>query len=315
MAQGISARIKATLSTTNALFALTKPWIGAFVGALASTAYFFNRPQWDAELFGFVMSVFVLAMGASALNNFQDRKSDTQFERTKNRPLPKRRLSEGAALVFSLTLIAISVVGLTLFSLSPRQAGICAIASVALYNGVYTPLKRRTVLAIVPGTVAGSLPVLLGWTAAGGAPWTNIPWVLMIVIAVWQLPHFWLILLAHSSEYSRAVIPNMLRLFSIDQLRRLTMVWVAVFAVLTLLLPLFGLVVDAVSIWVLGLNATLIIITFAVAMLFKHKKKRYTALFYHLNLSMVLILVTVIIQAQLRTITFWQYWSHFQKPG
>jgi len=298
MARRIDLETNSTLSRLLAIVSLTKPRISALVAVLASTAFFFVKPVWDARLFGFAVSVCFLTMGASALNNFQDRKTDACFERTKFRSLPQGRLSERFAVVVWSALIAISVVGLTLFSLSPARAVICAMISVAFYNGVYTPLKRKTVLAIVPGSFVGTLPVLLGWLAADGALWSGLPWVLMIVTAVWQLPHFWLILLSHSSDYSRSNMPNMLRLFSIDQLRRLTMLWAAVFAVLTLFLPLFGLVGETLSMWILGCNAVLIIITFAFSMLIKPEKRNYPALFVHFNLSMVLILFAIVLQAQ-----------------
>lgn len=295
MAQGVAVKNDSALSTLRAVVALSKPRISALVSMLAATAFYLYRPFWDVDLFGFAVSIGVLTMGASALNNFQDRKIDANFERTRNRPLPQKQLSQRAAVALSLTWIAIGILGLSLFSVSPIHTVICAMISVTLYNGIYTPLKRKTVLAIVPGTVVGAFPVLFGWLGAGGALWSKSPWVMMIVTAVWQLPHFWLVLLSHSSEYSRSDLPNMLRLFSIDQLRRLTLVWVTVFGVLTLLLPLFGLIVDMLSIWILGINAALIIVAFAFATFIKLERRNYTALFIHLNVSMMVILISVII--------------------
>jgi len=298
MAGRIRVKTNGPLSRLFAIVSLTKLRISALVAALASTAFFFVRPVWDTDLFGFAISVCVLTMGASALNNFQDRKTDAYFERTKYRPLPQGRLSDRFAIVISTASIAIGVGGLTLFSVSPVRAVICAMLSIVLYNGVYTPLKRKTVLAIAPGSLVGSLPVLLGWLGAGGAVWSTVPWVLMSVTAVWQLPHFWLILLLHSSDYTRSYIPSMLRLFSTDQLRRLTMLWAVAYAVLTLFLPLFGLVDHAPWMWLLGFNATWIAIAFAFAMLVRPKRSNFSALFIHLNLSMVLTLFMVVIQAQ-----------------
>ena len=43
----------------------------------------------------------------------------------------------------------------------------------------------------------------------------------MVVFGVWQLPHFWLVVLAHQEDYRASNIPNMLRILSLRQLRQL----------------------------------------------------------------------------------------------
>jgi len=63
-----------------------------------------------------------------------------------------------------------------------------AAASAIVYHGVYTPLKSRSYMATLAGSVPGALPMLIGWTAAtntiglGGL-------VLFAIGYLWQLPH------------------------------------------------------------------------------------------------------------------------------
>jgi protoheme IX farnesyltransferase len=71
------------------------------------------------------------------------------------------------------------------------------------YVLVYTPLKRRTTLALLIGAVPGAMPPLLGWTSVTdridgpGA-------VLFGVLFLWQVPHFLAISLFRSRDYQRA---------------------------------------------------------------------------------------------------------------
>ena len=119
---------------------------------------------------------------------------------------------------------------------------------VCFYNLIYTPLKRRTILAIVPGAVCGVLPILMGWMAAGGGLASPKVWILVVIFGVWQLPHFWLVVLANRRDYRSSGIPNMLGILSVRQLRKLVFVWVGSFVVLTLL---WGWVVGPAIAWLI----------------------------------------------------------------
>ena len=59
------------------------------------------------------------------------------------------------------------------------------------YNGVYTPLKRVSAFAAIPGGVVGSLPPVIGWAAGGGSVTDARILAVAFFFFVWQVPHFW----------------------------------------------------------------------------------------------------------------------------
>src|SRR5204863_421147 len=64
----------------------------------------------------------------------------------------------------------ISVAGVLYLALAVNllTAGLAAV-TLASYVLLYTPLKRKTTLNTLIGAVPGALPIVGGWTAAGGA--------------------------------------------------------------------------------------------------------------------------------------------------
>jgi len=187
------------------------------------------------------IGVFLLAAGASGFNHVQDRDIDAKMERTMGRPLPSRRMSLTGAVAVSLS----AVVAGTLVTLA--GAGVAAAAlglgAVGWYNGVYTPLKRVTAFAAVPGGVVGAIPPVIGWAAGGGDPLDPRIASVAFFFFMWQVPHFWLLLLfSCGSDYERAGLPSLTRTFSAAQISRITFMWILGTVTASVLIPLFGLV-------------------------------------------------------------------------
>jgi len=262
--------------------------------ASALTAYVARRPVLDGDALETIFCLFLLCLGSATLNNYQDREIDTELRRTRGRPLARREISPRAALIQAAALILAGIVGLFLASDS-LALPLTGLIALGFYNGIYTPLKRTTVLAIIPGAVCGMLPVLMGWMAAGGGDGLGSPklWILMVVFGVWQLPHFWLVVLAHQEDYRASNIPNMLRILSLRQLRQLVLVWVAAFLVLTLCLPLYGVILSETGAWILLANALVLATVFGICL--QGDGNRYRALFRHLTLSMAIVMSVILI--------------------
>ncbi len=182
------------------------------------------------------LGVFVLACGAAALNQWQERDIDPLMERTKTRPLPTGQVTPTYALVVSLVMIALG-----LWLLWPNVTAVLLGAlTVVWYNGIYTPLKRISAFAAIPGGVVGALPPVIGWAAAGGN--VSDPRVLAVAFFffVWQIPHFWLLLMRIGPQYEAAGLPTLTQLLSKRQLTRVTYVWMLATGFSVVMMPLFG---------------------------------------------------------------------------
>jgi len=122
------------------------------------------------------------------------------MRRTSARPLPSRRIGNLEALLFACGVSFIGLVHL-FFLVNPLTAAVIA-ARLLSYVLVYTPLKKKTWMATLAGTVPGALPALAGWTAAtngigrGGL-------ALFAIVLVWQMPHFFALGWMYREDYAR----------------------------------------------------------------------------------------------------------------
>jgi protoheme IX farnesyltransferase len=97
-----------------------------------------------------------------------------------------------------------AVVGFSLLSvfvgMLPTLLTLTALVS---YVAVYTPLKRKTPLALMIGAVPGALPPLIGWASVEGSL-SVLAWMQFAILFVWQIPHFLAIATFRREEYARA---------------------------------------------------------------------------------------------------------------
>ncbi len=213
--------------------------LSLFAASSAAAGYFLDPLRGAGGGAVPAAAVFLLSCGASALNQYQEREIDGRMERTRHRPLPSGAMRPGAALVLSAFLIA---TGLGLSASRGAVPALLGAAAVAWYNGVYTPLKRKTAFAAVFGAPAGMLPPAIGWTAGGGSLADPRLFAIAMVLFLWQVPHFWLLLLGNGDDYERAGLPSLTKIFPKPQLARITMLWTASAAAAVLLLPLYGII-------------------------------------------------------------------------
>ena len=169
------------------------------------------------------VGVFLLSSGAAALNQYTERKSDALMARTAGRPLPSGRMTPVTAAVLALLFIAS---GSLLLGFSGFLPLILGLANVFLYNVVYTGLKKVTALAIIPGALVGAVPPLIGYTAAGGVMTDTIILLFALFMFLWQMPHFWLLLVRYGSEYEKAGIRTIYSSMSSAQISRLILFWI-----------------------------------------------------------------------------------------
>lgn len=220
------------------LIALTKPSIVRM--CLVTTAGGLILAPQDVSLFVAISAIVgtgLAVAGANAFNMWWERDSDRLMARTRKRPLPAGRMTPNIALAlaWTLSLLSIFLLGVTTNLLT---AGIAAAAIVA-YVLVYTPLKRRTPLALLVGAIPGAVPPLLGWTAAANS--IDAPGVILfLILLVWQIPHFIAIALYRKQEYANAGI-QVVPVVRGDAIAKIQAVaWSMVLVPLTLMLTAMG---------------------------------------------------------------------------
>ncbi|MCA9176023.1 MAG: heme o synthase [Planctomycetales bacterium] len=148
-----------------------------------------------------MLGTALVAASASALNQWLERHTDCDMARTADRPLPAGRLSPQQVVVFAAITFVVGMAWLILLAgWLPAAAGL---ATWFIYAWVYTPLKRRTTWNTAVGAVSGAAPVLIGWTAAGGAIDSRLGGLFLLVF-LWQFPHFMAIAWLYKQQYADA---------------------------------------------------------------------------------------------------------------
>ena len=154
------------------------------------------------------IGIFAIAIGAGAsgaLNQWYERDIDSIMERTKNRPIPSKKIEPSEALTFGIILSFISVIILGL-AVNWFSALLLAL-TIIFYAFIYTVLlKRSTIQNIVIGGASGAFPPVIGYSLIDG----NISvesLILFGIIFLWTPPHFWALALLRQNEYKLANIP------------------------------------------------------------------------------------------------------------
>jgi protoheme IX farnesyltransferase len=185
-----------------AFLELTKPGITRMVVLTAAAGFYLgSRGPFDLTQFLETLAgTALVAAGSSALNQLREREVDALMNRTRGRPLPSGRVSPAAAALFSWTAAALGV-GYLAWQVNLVTAAL-ALLTLVSYVFLYTPLKQRTSLNTLVGAVPGALPVVGGWTAAGGHI-DGVVLSLFWILFLWQLPHFLALAWLYREDYRR----------------------------------------------------------------------------------------------------------------
>lgn len=216
---------------------LTKFKITALVSFTTGLGYILGAKELSFTLFWVIAGIFLLAAASSALNHWQEKDSDALMDRTKYRPIPSGKIDPAFAIYISLFLL-ISGSAVLLFTTNVTTF-LVGLVTFLWYNGLYTPLKRITAFAIIPGAIVGALPPVAGWTAAGGSLLDGRIMIIAAYFFVWQIPHFWLLLMLYGNDYEKGGFPTLNRVFNSEQLKRITFMWLAANVITAMLIPLF----------------------------------------------------------------------------
>jgi len=159
---------------------------------------------WQILVLG--VATLVASSAAGAFNQYYERDLDAHMRRTRARPFVTGRFQAdwiwlgGIILSLLLALAAAAVA-------TNWLATFFVFMGAFTYGVVYTVwLKRRTWLNIVVGGLAGSFAVLAG-SAAAGATFSPVAFLIAGVLFLWTPPHFWALAFACKEDYRRAGVP------------------------------------------------------------------------------------------------------------
>jgi protoheme IX farnesyltransferase len=189
VASDLAELVKARLT----LLVLLTTAVGYYLGSETPIDY--------RALFNTVFGTAAAAAGASALNQWWERRADALMRRTRTRPLPAGRMSPLHALTLGVALSIFGVVYLAIVC-NALSAALAAI-TIAIYIFAYTPLKRASTANTAVGAIPGAIPPMIGWAAARGDVSAGA-WSLFVIVFLWQMPHFFAIAWMCRDDYSRA---------------------------------------------------------------------------------------------------------------
>jgi heme o synthase len=219
---------------------LTKIKITIFVTITAILGYICSAGELNYGIILPAFGLLLVACGSAVINHYQERKTDALMDRTKHRPIPSGRILPLNALLLAIALVIIGFFTLTLSG--GILAGALSLLNLFWYNGIYTPLKKRNPLAIIPGSMVGAIPPAVGWVSAGGSLLDPRIIIISFFFFIWQIPHFWLLLSVLGKDYEKAGFPTFSKLFSQEQFSRIIFMWMSATVVTSFMLPIFGIV-------------------------------------------------------------------------
>jgi protoheme IX farnesyltransferase len=238
------------------------------------------------------LGVFLLSAAACTANQIIERDYDQLMERTLNRPIPSGQISVRNALIIYILLFISGIVILFSFSL---EAAILGVVSNIWYLGIYTLLKRKTPFATIPGAIVGALPFLIGWISAGGSLLNPNVIIIAFYLYMWQIPHFWLLMIIYGDDYEKAGFPSLQRVFNNRMLRLWTFMWILAAIIISLTLPYFKVVSSifpSIFIFVLGI----FMIFISAKLLIVGTSKSMKILFHLINGYMIGSVVLLILK-------------------
>ena len=176
-------------------------------------------------------------VGASnSFNQIIEKDKDALMNRTKNRPLPTKKITSSNAFWISVFL-TIAGIGI-LYTINYKTAFFAGL-SVFIYTCIYTPLKSITPLSVFVGAIPGAIPFMLGWVAATNKFGIE-PGTLFMIQFFWQFPHFWALGWMLDDDYKKAGF-NMLPTGQRDKKTAIQIILYVIWMIIISVFPYSGL--------------------------------------------------------------------------
>jgi len=200
-------------------YELTKPKIWyllvftAFGAALTAS----NIYEIEISPATWMLMLFSVAAGSAAANtltNYHDRDIDAIMERTKNRPLPSKRIYPAVkARNFGLVLAGISLVlafGISFTTTLEQGAWAAGFIAFGLVNNIIIysyVLKRNSRTNIILGGLCGGSPPMIGWVAVSMSDLWTMGLAMAGLVFIWIPMHIWALTLHFKEDYNKVNVP------------------------------------------------------------------------------------------------------------
>ena len=200
-------------------YELTKPKIWYLLVFTAFGAALTASNIYDIEISPatWLLMLFSVAAGSAAANtltNYHDRDIDAIMERTKDRPLPSKRIYPAVkARNFGLALAGISLVlafGISFTTTLEQGAWATAFIAFGLVNNIIIysyVLKRNSRTNIILGGLCGGSPPMIGWVAVSMSDLWTMGLAMAGLVFIWIPMHIWALTLHFKEDYNKVNVP------------------------------------------------------------------------------------------------------------
>jgi protoheme IX farnesyltransferase len=200
-------------------YELTKPKIWYLLVFTAFGAALTASNIYDIEISPatWLLMLFSVAAGSAAANtltNYHDRDIDAIMERTKDRPLPSKRIYPAVkARNFGLALAGISLVlafGISFTTTLEQGAWATAFIAFGLINNILIysyVLKRNSRTNIILGGLCGGSPPMIGWVAVSMSDLWTMGLAMAGLVFIWIPMHIWALTLHFKEDYNKVNVP------------------------------------------------------------------------------------------------------------
>lgn len=219
---------------------LTKPGIlfGNFVTTLGG---FFLATQGSVDfllLFLTLLGTTLVVASGCVVNNVIDQDIDHKMQRTRNRALVKKTISQTVALNFALVL---GIIGFCILWFEVNAyAFLFAVIGFVVYVGFYSLWTKRTSIhQTVVGSISGASPPVIGYVAVAGQ-FDVAALLVFLGYALWQMPHSWAIAIYRFDDYKNAGVPILPVARSILRTKIESLIYVILFTIAMNAIFVFG---------------------------------------------------------------------------
>jgi protoheme IX farnesyltransferase len=198
---------------------LTKPkiWYLLVFTAFGATLTASNIYDIEVSPYTWILMLFSVAAGSAAANtltNYHDRDIDAIMERTKNRPIPSKRIYPAEkARNFGLVLAGISLVlafGISFTTTFEQGIWATVFIGFGLLNNVLVYsyiLKRNSRTNIILGGLCGGSPPMIGWVAVTTTDLWTMGLAMAGLVFIWIPMHIWALTLHFKEDYNKVNVP------------------------------------------------------------------------------------------------------------